>query len=141
MRKKKKTKKGGEVQRLEKKKKKKRCFFCKSQKLANVCSMIKRQSDTKDPTRARPQHTCKSLDNFPRSTPNPTNTNGIYTTPSPGTTISCCSGILRETQLPPLALATSPVLCQPLDKAVYCKLHVSMTLTMEPSDKAVYCKL
>ena len=29
------------------------------------------------------------------------------------------------------------VLCQPLDKAVYCKLQVSMTRTLEHSDKAV----
>ena len=39
------------------------------------------------------------------------------------------------------ALVITPVLCQPLDKAVYCNLQVSMTLTMEPSDKAAYCKL
>ena len=33
------------------------------------------------------------------------------------------------------------VQCQPSDKAVYCKLRVSMTCTKEPSDKAVYRKL
>ena len=44
-------------------------------------------------------------------------------------------------QPPMQALVITPVLCQPLDKAVYCNLQVSMTLTMEPSDKAVYCKL
>ena len=33
------------------------------------------------------------------------------------------------------------VQCQPSDKAVYCKLRVSMTWTKEPSDKAVYCQL
>ena len=80
--------------RKEKNKKKKQ-FLLLSQILANICRKLKRHSDAQDPQRARPQHTCqKGLDNFPRSTPYPTNTNGIYTAPSPGTTNSCCGGIL-----------------------------------------------
>jgi len=42
---------------------------------------------------------------------------------------------LLERQTP--ASITLLVLCQPLDKAVYCKLQVSMTWALEHSDKAV----
>ena len=88
--------------------------------------MLKKHSDTQDPPPERSQQTCQSLHNFPR--PSSTKTNGIYTPPSPGTTNS---GIHLKKKINLLAL------CQPLDKAVYCKLQVSMTWALEHSDKAV----
>ena len=88
--------------------------------------MLKKHGDTQDPPPERSQRTCQSLHNFPR--PSSTKTNGIYTPPSPGTTNSSMHLKKKLNLL---------VLCQPLDKAVYCKLQVSMTWALEHSDKAV----
>ena len=88
--------------------------------------MLKKHGDTQDPPSERSQRTCQSLHNFPR--PSSTKTNGIYTLPSPGTTNSSIHLKKKVNLL---------VLCQPLDKAVYCKLQVSMTWALEHSDKAV----
>ena len=88
--------------------------------------MLKKHGDTQDPPPERSQRTCQSLHNFPR--PSSTKTNGIYTPPSPGTTNSSIHLKKKVNLL---------VLCQPLDKAVYCKLQVSMTWALEHSDKAV----
>jgi hypothetical protein len=95
-------------------------------KLGNIWRMLKKHGDTQDPPPERSQRTCQSLHNFPR--PSSTKTNGIYTPPSPGTTNSSIHLKKKVNLL---------VLCQPLDKAVYCKLQVSMTWTLEHSDKEV----
>ena len=87
--------------------------------------MLKKHGDTQDPPPERSQRTCQSLHNFPR--PSSTKTNGIYTLPSPETT-NFSIHLKKKVNL--------LVLCQPLDKAVYCKLQVSMTWALEHSDKA-----